>query len=135
MSLPGQVAEDEQAALTATGSQPKGGGFGLSKAQLETIVEDGFANGSKITTAGVTVASICADLGCDANTGLTGADLEKRRQNYGRNFIEPPPATGLLELMWGALQDPILILLLIAAVVNLQVHKQPAVAFTFSMFC
>lgn len=122
MSLPGQVAENEDTALTTTsrGTANDGGSFGLSKAQLETIVEDAFANGSKIeSTAGVTVISMCADLGCDSVSGLTGDDLEKRTREYGRNFIEPPAPTSLLTLMMNALEDPILILLLIAAVVNL----------------
>ena len=116
-SLPGQIG-DEETALTASTTK-SAGGFGLSKARLEEIVEDGFANHSKVSTAGVAVESLLAGLGCDAKTGLTGIDLAERVATYGRNFIEPPPPTGLLELMWEALQDPTLILLLVAAVVNL----------------
>eukprot|EP01043_Picozoa_sp_COSAG02_P070647 COSAG02_NODE_12598_length_1521_cov_1.039381_1_plen_471_part_01 len=115
--LPGQV-EEEKTVLTGS-TATVGGGFTLSKAKLEEIVEDGFANNSKISTADVTVDSLAAGLGCDVKIGLTGIDITERVAAYGRNFIEPPPPTSLLELMWEALQDPTLILLLVAAVVNL----------------
>jgi Ca2+ transporting ATPase len=118
-ALPGQIEEEKTSLTASTSASKAGGSFGVSKAQLEQIVEDGFANSSKVSTPGVTVESLVADLGSDANIGLTGLDLAQRVATYGRNFIEPPPPTSLLELMWEALQDPTLILLLVAAVVNL----------------
>ena len=95
------------------------GHFGADKGSLEEVVESGFANGSSLSDAGVTVDGLLAQLASDRDNGISGTDLEKRREAFGVNYIEPPPMTSLLELMWEAVQDPTLILLLIAAFVNL----------------
>lgn len=47
------------------------------------------------------------------------ADLEKRRQIYGQNFIPPKKAKTFLQLVWEALQDVTLIILEIAAIISL----------------
>jgi magnesium-transporting ATPase (P-type) len=45
--------------------------------------------------------------------------LSKRaRHLYGANFVPKPKARGLLELMWDALHDTTLIILLIAASIS-----------------
>ena len=101
------------------GTIPKGS-ITLTKAQLEGVVEDAFADNSKLAQ-GVTVEGLLAGLCCDPDNGLTDVTLKKEQRvaTFGRNFIPPPPPTGLLMLMWEALQDPTLMLLLVAAVVNL----------------
>ncbi|KAG8129888.1 hypothetical protein E2320_016517, partial [Naja naja] len=47
------------------------------------------------------------------------ADLEKRRQIYGQNFIPPKKPKTFLQLVWEALQDVTLIILEIAAIISL----------------
>lgn len=53
--------------------------------------------------------------------GLSGAesDLQHRRQVFGCNVIPPKPAKTFLELVWEALQDITLIILLVSAVISL----------------
>ncbi|KAL7398743.1 hypothetical protein ABVT39_014542 [Epinephelus coioides] len=53
--------------------------------------------------------------------GLSGdpADLERRCQTYGQNFIPPKKPKTFLELVWEALQDVTLIILEAAAIISL----------------
>jgi magnesium-transporting ATPase (P-type) len=54
-------------------------------------------------------------------TGLSGSesDLARRRQIFGSNVIPPKPAKSFLELVWEALQDITLIILIASAVISL----------------
>ncbi|XP_006887952.1 PREDICTED: plasma membrane calcium-transporting ATPase 4 isoform X2 [Elephantulus edwardii] len=67
------------------------------------------------------VQNICSRLKTSPVEGLSGnpADLEKRRQVFGQNFIPPKKAKTFLELVWEALQDVTLIILEIAAIISL----------------
>lgn len=47
------------------------------------------------------------------------ADLEKRREVFGMNFIPPKKPKTFLQLVWEALQDVTLIILEIAAIISL----------------
>lgn len=47
------------------------------------------------------------------------ADMEKRRQAFGQNFIPPKKPKTFLQLVWEALQDVTLIILEIAAIISL----------------
>lgn len=47
------------------------------------------------------------------------ADIARRREVYGANEIPPTPPKAFLELVWEALQDVTLIILIVAAVVSL----------------
>uniref|UniRef100_A0A3Q1JET9 Calcium-transporting ATPase n=1 Tax=Anabas testudineus TaxID=64144 RepID=A0A3Q1JET9_ANATE len=53
--------------------------------------------------------------------GLSGdpADLERRHQTFGQNFIPPKKPKTFLELVWEALQDVTLIILEAAAIISL----------------
>lgn len=53
--------------------------------------------------------------------GLTGAaaDLDKRKEIYGKNLIPPKKPKTFLQLVWEALQDVTLIILEIAAMISL----------------
>jgi len=53
--------------------------------------------------------------------GLSGSesDLVQRREVFGSNVIPPKPPKTFLELVWEALQDITLIILLAAAVISL----------------
>lgn len=57
----------------------------------------------------------------DPINGLSGDadDLAKRREAFGSNEIPPHPPKSFLTLVWEALQDVTLIILLISAVVSL----------------
>jgi magnesium-transporting ATPase (P-type) len=52
-------------------------------------------------------------------TGLDGTDLDLRRQVYGSNVIPPKPPKSFFRLMWEALQDITLIILIVAAIISL----------------
>ena len=54
-------------------------------------------------------------------SGLSGdpADLERRCQTFGQNFIPPKKPKTFLELVWEALQDVTLIILEAAAIISL----------------
>lgn len=53
--------------------------------------------------------------------GLSGskADIEHRRETFGSNIIPPKPPKTFLQLVFEALQDVTLIILVVAAVVSL----------------
>ncbi|XP_048467777.1 plasma membrane calcium-transporting ATPase 1-like [Rhincodon typus] len=56
-----------------------------------------------------------------AHSRLSGnpADLDKRKQVFGQNFIPPKKPKTFLQLVWEALQDVTLIILEIAAIISL----------------
>lgn len=58
---------------------------------------------------------------CLPLSGLAGAqaDLDKRRELYGKNLIPPKKPKTFLQLVWEALQDVTLIILEIAALISL----------------
>lgn len=64
---------------------------------------------------------LCRRLKTDPNQGIPQNDeeLERRRAFYGRNEIPPHPPKGFLTLVWEALQDVTLIILLVSAIVSL----------------
>ncbi|KAM4022157.1 plasma membrane calcium-transporting ATPase 2 isoform 3-T4 [Anomaloglossus baeobatrachus] len=64
---------------------------------------------------------LCRRLKTSPTEGLPGtaADLEKRRQVFGQNFIPPKKPKTFLQLVWEALQDVTLIILEIAAIISL----------------
>jgi len=53
------------------------------------------------------------------NSAAAKASLEDRKRVYGENILPIRPSKGLLELMWMALKDKVLVLLCIAAVISL----------------
>lgn len=98
------------------------GDFGCSVQDLRDLMElrSGEAvNRIRDNYGGVT--SICRRLKTSPVEGLSGnlADLEKRRQTFGKNFIPPKKAKTFLQLVWEALQDVTLIILEIAAIISL----------------
>ncbi|KAM3934387.1 plasma membrane calcium-transporting ATPase 4-like isoform 2-T2 [Leptodactylus fuscus] len=98
------------------------GDFGCNVQELRDLME--LRSGEAVTRirdsyGGVT--SICRRLKTSPVEGLSGnlADLEKRRQIFGKNFIPPKKAKTFLQLVWEALQDVTLIILEIAAIISL----------------
>ena len=58
-------------------------------------------------------------LWCCGVSGIDGGDLSKRREVFGSNVIPPKPPKSFLQLVWEALQDITLIILIIAAIISL----------------
>ena len=58
---------------------------------------------------------------CCVVTGLTGAGADTRRRLdvFGSNIIPPKPPKSFLELVWEAIQDVTLIILIVAAAISL----------------
>uniref|UniRef100_A0A914MHA5 Calcium-transporting ATPase n=1 Tax=Meloidogyne incognita TaxID=6306 RepID=A0A914MHA5_MELIC len=63
---------------------------------------------------------LCAKIQTDPFSGLpnSSAELERRRNVFGRNEIPPLPPKSFIRLAWEALQDVTLIILLIAAIIS-----------------
>lgn len=78
---------------------------------------------SKFTATTLQILPICSLL-----TGLSGnqSNLELRKQKYGSNVIPPKPPKSFLELVWEALQDTTLIILIVAAVISLGLSFVPS---------
>uniref|UniRef100_H3AUN5 Calcium-transporting ATPase n=1 Tax=Latimeria chalumnae TaxID=7897 RepID=H3AUN5_LATCH len=98
------------------------GEFGCSVDDLRALMElrSGEAV-AKIAESYGDVQGICRRLKTSPIEGLSGnpADLEKRRQTFGKNFIPPKKPKTFLQLVWEALQDVTLIILEIAAIISL----------------
>eukprot|EP00123_Amoebidium_parasiticum_P014394 comp22478_c0_seq1/m.33887 comp22478_c0_seq1/g.33887 ORF comp22478_c0_seq1/g.33887 comp22478_c0_seq1/m.33887 type:complete len:1148 (-) comp22478_c0_seq1:453-3896(-) len=68
------------------------------------------------------VDTLAAALHVNLHRGIASDDPEDHQSRiaaYGENHIPVPPPKTLLQLMWDALQDPILIILMVAGVVSL----------------
>merc|ERR1711991_381155 len=68
-------------------------------------------------------------LGCDRTDGVKGIRVnttEARVEKYGKNELEDVPLPTYLELCWEALQDPIMLMLLVSALVQFILACIPA---------
>lgn len=67
------------------------------------------------------VLEMCKKLYTSSNEGLSGnpVDLEHRRKVFGGNVIPPKPPKTFLQLVWEAIQDVTLIILLVAALITI----------------
>jgi len=52
------------------------------------------------------------------NDGLSSAEVEKRLQHYGPNQLKEAPRPGFLALLWGQLNNFVVILLIVASVIS-----------------
>jgi len=64
--------------------------------------------------------------GLPTSSGANDSLEQKRVEKYGRNVLPPAPRDSFLEIVWGALQDQILLLLIAAAVVSIILGSIPA---------
>lgn len=73
------------------------------------------------------VNELCRKLYTSSNEGLSGSpvDLEHRRKVFGTNVIPPKPPKTFLQLVWEAIQDVTLIILLVAALISLGLSFYP----------
>ncbi|KAM7134338.1 plasma membrane calcium-transporting ATPase 3 isoform 5-T5 [Macrochelys suwanniensis] len=98
------------------------GGLGCTLPELRGLMELRGAEAlQKIQDGYTDVSGVCRRLKTSPTEGLSDnvADLEKRRQIYGQNFIPPKQPKTFLQLVWEALQDVTLIILEIAAIISL----------------
>ncbi|XP_064604968.1 plasma membrane calcium-transporting ATPase 2-like isoform X2 [Liolophura sinensis] len=105
--------------------------YGLSVKELRELMElRGREGYERIQTKYGGVLEMCKKLYTSPNEGLSGnpVDLEHRRKTFGSNVIPPKPPKSFLRLVWEALQDVTLIILIVAAIVSLGLsfYKPPA---------
>ncbi|XP_033989057.1 plasma membrane calcium-transporting ATPase 3-like isoform X2 [Trematomus bernacchii] len=105
----------------AEGSQA-GGDFGVTVTELAELMElRGTDALQKIQESYGDTDGLCQRLQSNTTEGVSGdpADIERRCQAFGANFIPPKKAKTFLELVWEALQDVTLIILEVAAIISL----------------
>nr|XP_023693178.1 plasma membrane calcium-transporting ATPase 3 isoform X3 [Paramormyrops kingsleyae] len=98
------------------------GDFGVTLEDLRNLMElRGGEALQKIQESYNDTEGLCQRLKSSTSDGLSGnpADLEKRKQTFGMNFIPPKKPKTFLQLVWEALQDVTLIILEIAAIISL----------------
>ncbi|TRY66349.1 hypothetical protein DNTS_024338, partial [Danionella cerebrum] len=98
------------------------GEFGCSLKELRSLMELRGAEGlHKIQESYADVNGLCNRLKTSPVDGLSGqpSDIEKRKTEFGQNFIPPKKPKTFLQLVWEALQDVTLIILEVAAIVSL----------------
>uniref|UniRef100_A0A183BP51 Cation_ATPase_N domain-containing protein n=1 Tax=Globodera pallida TaxID=36090 RepID=A0A183BP51_GLOPA len=98
------------------------GAFDVTLGELRTLMEfRGVEALEKINTDFGDTVGLCQRLSTDPNSGIpnTQEELKRRRDAFGANEIPPLPPKSFITLVWEALQDVTLIILLSAAVVSL----------------
>lgn len=101
----------EASALNPASSDKK---FGLSQLQLTQIMDFGDKSGiNKVNQYGG-IEDIARHLRTNLKDGLpvSEANHEERKREFGVNYIEPVPPKSFLALMYDAIQDKILLILL-----------------------
>eukprot|EP01137_Pigoraptor_chileana_P027909 Opistho-2@11125 len=107
--------------------QASHGTYNVSIAQLQGLVELKSDEGvRKLQTEYGGVEGLARRLGSDARAGLRSTDdLEGRQLFYGTNFIPPRKSASILELMWDALHDLTLIVLICSGTASLVLGVTP----------
>ncbi|KAG9335160.1 hypothetical protein JZ751_005633 [Albula glossodonta] len=107
----------------SAGAEPNhGAAFGATLEELRVLMELRGAEAlQKIQESYSDTEGLCRLLRTSPTEGLSDnpADLEKRRETFGQNFIPPKQPKTFLQLVWEALQDVTLIILEIAAIISL----------------
>ncbi|CAG0922171.1 unnamed protein product [Notodromas monacha] len=102
--------------------------YGISLKQLRDLMEvRGREAIDKLNSEYSGVLNICKNLYTSPTEGLSGnaADLDHRRQTFGSNVIPPRPPKTFLQLVFEAIQDVTLIILIVAAIVSLGLSFYP----------
>ncbi|KAK6750359.1 hypothetical protein RB195_002375 [Necator americanus] len=98
------------------------GEYGASLEELRALMEyRGAEAKEKIDADYGGITGLCERLKTDPNNGIpnTTSELERRRAVFGANEIPPHPPKCFLQLVWEALQDVTLVILLVSAIVSL----------------
>ncbi|KAI1892337.1 hypothetical protein AGOR_G00132320 [Albula goreensis] len=107
----------------SAGAEPNhGAAFGATLEELRVLMELRGAEAlQKIQESYSDTEGLCRLLRTSPTEGLSDnpADLEKRGETFGQNFIPPKQPKTFLQLVWEALQDVTLIILEIAAIISL----------------
>ncbi|KAL4093588.1 hypothetical protein PRIC1_011020 [Phytophthora ramorum] len=102
--------------------QPNGGGqFKLATSDLIGLIETQHEHQAEQLAKLGGIIGVAAALGVQLAQGLNNndsADLKRREDTFGSNFIPPPKAKSLLELMWEAFQDVTIIVLTISGILS-----------------
>ncbi|CAH8854419.1 unnamed protein product [Trichobilharzia szidati] len=94
--------------------------FGCSMRELQGLMQLRGAEAVEILNKRYGGATgLCKRLRTSPTDGISSQDLAKRREVFGTNVIPPTPPKSFLQLMWEALQDVTLIVLMVAAGVSL----------------
>jgi Ca2+ transporting ATPase len=102
--------------------QDGGGGFKFTTAQLIQLIETPKEHVEKELEKLGGVEGVAAGLGVSLTVGLDSNrtdDLNRREATFGKNYVAPPRAAGILELMFEALQDPTLLVLMASGLMSL----------------
>ncbi|KAF8570513.1 hypothetical protein P879_00214 [Paragonimus westermani] len=94
--------------------------FGCTMQELQGVMQLRGAEAIEVvsrTYGGV--SGLCKRLRTSPTEGLSHKELALRREVFGTNVIPPTPPKSFLQLMWEALQDVTLIVLMVAAAVSL----------------
>ncbi|XP_062404017.1 plasma membrane calcium-transporting ATPase 4 [Sardina pilchardus] len=96
--------------------------FGCSLKDLRSLMELRGGEGiQRIQETYGDVHGLCSRLKTSPVDGLTGntEDINRRIEEFGKNFIPPKKPKTFLQLVWEALQDVTLIILEVAAIISL----------------
>ncbi|BFZ10933.1 hypothetical protein BsWGS_13969 [Bradybaena similaris] len=106
--------------MDAAGPGPGGATYGLTVEELQSLMEHRGQEGIDILTNNVGgVQELCKLLKTSPTNGLDETDIELRRKVFGCNVIPPKPPKSFFQLVWEALQDVTLIILIVAAIISL----------------
>ncbi|OWZ09373.1 Calcium-translocating P-type ATPase [Phytophthora megakarya] len=102
-------------------SEPKSGQFKLVTGDLIRLIETQHEHQAEQLAKLGGITGVAASLGVDITQGLNtndSADLKRREDTFGSNYIPPPRAKSLLELMFEAFQDMTIIVLTISGILS-----------------
>uniref|UniRef100_A0A8C1M943 Calcium-transporting ATPase n=1 Tax=Cyprinus carpio TaxID=7962 RepID=A0A8C1M943_CYPCA len=123
MGTTGNMANNAYSGVKNSVAEPNHDGeFGCSLKELRSLMELRGAEAlHKIQESYGDVNGLCSRLKTSPVDGLSGQpqDIEKRKVEFGQNFIPPKKPKTFLQLVWEALQDVTLIILEVAAIVSL----------------
>ncbi|XP_061187594.1 plasma membrane calcium-transporting ATPase 2-like isoform X2 [Saccostrea echinata] len=120
------MAEDQVDGLGM--SRPRDANYGLDVMDLRKIMEHHKHEGYEYVQEKYGgVLELCKQLYTSPNEGISGSpvDLEDRRKTFGSNVIPPKPPKTFLQLVWEAIQDVTLIVLIVAALISLGLSFYP----------
>ncbi|XP_056000325.1 plasma membrane calcium-transporting ATPase 2-like isoform X5 [Ostrea edulis] len=109
-------------------SRPRDATYGLDVMDLRKIMEHHKHEGyDYVQEKYGGVLELCKQLYTSPNEGISGSpvDLEDRRKTFGSNVIPPKPPKTFLQLVWEAIQDVTLIVLIVAALISLGLSFYP----------
>uniref|UniRef100_A0A5K3EPV4 Calcium-transporting ATPase n=1 Tax=Mesocestoides corti TaxID=53468 RepID=A0A5K3EPV4_MESCO len=101
-------------------SVPHASSFEITITELQRLMEMRGASGVKFLKERYGgIQELCKKLKTSTHDGLSGSDFQERRETFGTNVIPPKPPKRFCTLVWEAMQDVTLIILIAAAFVSL----------------